>query len=209
MKMAFDVIDRESLSDGFLKLNRYRLAPVMPGVETGAEAPALVDLECIEGLRAAVVLPYDPSSEQIVLVEQLRVGALHLPGGGLLLEPPGGVIEAGHSAAETALREAWEEAGCRIGAMAWIGTCRPCPGYSDESVELFCGQASIEGLPAVGGNPREGERTRVVVVELDRAIRELGREPLTAATLIICVQWLALHRQRIHEVWAGRPDGPG
>lgn len=208
MKLAFDIIDRESLSDGFLKLKRYRLARTVPGGEADTESPAIVDWECIEGLRAAAVLPYDPSSGQIVLVEQLRVGALHSPGGGLLWEPPGGVIEAGRSAAETALREAWEEAGCRIGAMAWIGTCRPCPGYSDETVELFCGEASIAGLPAVGGDPREGERTRVVVLELERAIHALGREPLTAATLSVCVQWLALHRQHIHEVWAGMPYGP-
>lgn len=173
------------------------------------EGPAIVDLECIEGLRAAAVLPYDPTSGHIVLVEQLRVGVLHSAGGGLLWEPPGGVIEAGHSAAETARREAMEEAGCRIGALARIGTCRPSPGYSDESIELFCGETRVAGLPAVGGDPREGERTRVVVLELDRAIREIGREPLTAATLILCVQWLALHRQRIHEMWAGMQDGSG
>ena len=207
MKRVFDIIDRESLSNGFLKLNRYRLARAMPG-EADTEGTAQVNLECIEGLRAAVVLPYDPSTDKIVLVEQLRVGALHGPSGGLLLEPPGGVIEAGHGAAETARREAWEEAGCQIGAMAWIGTCRPCPGYSDERVELFCGEASILGLPAVGGNHQEGERTRVVVMALDQAIRELGREPLTAGTLIICLQWLALHRQRLDALWAGVPDAP-
>lgn len=209
MKWEFDIIGRESLSDGFLKLNRYRLARAMPGGGSEMEGTALVDMECIEGLRAAAVLPYDPASGSVVLVEQLRVGALQAAGGGLLWEPPGGVIEAGQSAAETARREAWEEAGCRIEAMAWIGTCRPSPGYSDESVELFCGEASIAGLPAFGGDSREGERTRVVVWDLDRTIRALGRGPLTTATAMICVQWLALNRHRIHELWLGMQDGPG
>lgn len=209
MELEFDIIGRESLSDGFLKLNRYRLARAMPGGGSEVEGTTHVDMECIEGLCAAAVLPYDPSSGSIVLVEQLRVGALHDAGGGLLLEPPGGVIEVGQSAAETARREAWEEAGCRIGAMTWIGTCRPSPGYSDECIELFCGEASSAGLPAVGGEPCEGERTRVVVWDLDRAIQQLGRGPLTAATLTICVQWLALNRHRIHELWLGMQDGPG
>ena len=207
MKLEVDIIGWESLSDGFLKLNRYRLARARQGGLSETEGMALVDMECIEGLCAAAVLPFDPTSGSIVLVEQLRVGALNAAGGGLLWEPPGGVIEVGQSAAETARREVWEEAGCRIGAMAWIGTCRPSPGYSDESVELFCGEASIAGLPDVGGDPREGERTRVVVWDLDRVIRELGREPYTAATLMICVQWLALNRHRIQELWAGMQDG--
>jgi len=204
MAREFEIIGREPLSDGFLKLKRYRLARVA----RGSDAPTVVDRECIDGLRAAAVLPYDPVSGCIVLVEQMRVGALGSVPGGLLLEPPGGVIEAGCSGAATARREAWEEAGCRIGAMTRIGVCRPSPGFSDESVALYCGETRVAGVARFGGEPREGEWTRVLVWDLERAIRGLGREPLTPATLIIAVQWLALNRHRVQDLWAASAGEP-
>ena len=167
-----------------------------------------MDRECIEGLRAAVVLPFDPVSGQVVLVEQVRVGALHSVPDGLIWEPPGGIIAPGETAEAAARREAWEEAGCRLGAMAWIGTCRPCPGYSDEVVDLFCGETRATDLPAIGGDPLEDERTRVGGIDLESVIRDLGRGPFTAATLMLTVQWLALHRDRILTFWAASGAGP-
>lgn len=158
--------------------------------------------ECIEGLRSAVVLPYDPVSERIVLVEQLRIGALGSECGGWLHEPPGGVIESGQTPEETARREAMEEAGCRIGALAPIGLCRTSPGFSDECVAFYCGEVDASGLPLYGGCREDGECTRVVSWEMDRALCELGQEPLTAATVIIAVQWLALNRHRLGDLWA-------
>ena len=213
MASEVEIIARETLSDGFLKLWRYRLLrpesasqAALPGSGGGGQGRACVDLECIGGLGAAAVLPYDPERGQVVLVEQLRVGALvgrggTLPGGSVL-EPPGGALAPGEDAAAAARREAWEETGCRIGSMIRIGTCRPSPGYSDECVELYCGEVGAAGLPFRGGEVAEGECTRVVVWDLDALIRELGRGPFTPATLIISVQWLALNRERVRGLWA-------
>lgn len=220
MTYAVEIIARQALSDGFLKLWRYRLARRLAWPEPACARQAvggpavtgrtLVDLECIGGLGAAAVLPYDSETGQVVLVEQLRVGALTggrgaVPGG-LVLEPPGGAVGPGEAPAAAARREAWEEAGCRIGAMTPIGTCRPSPGYSDECVELFCGEVSVAGLPSHGGEAGEGESTRVAVWGLDALIRELGRGPFTPATLIIAVQWLALNRESVGDRWAADGD---
>ena len=73
---------------------------------------------------------------------------------------------------------------------------------------MFCGEVSVAGLPSAGGDPREGEWTRVVVWDLERAICELGRGPLTPATLMIAVQWLDLNRHRVRALWAASPGGP-
>jgi ADP-ribose pyrophosphatase len=162
---------------------------------------AFVYRERIEGLRAAAVLPFDPLRGRIVLVKQFRIGALGAAGGAWLLEPPGGVVDAGESSQEAARREAWEEAGCRIGSLEPILRCHPSPGVSDESVDLYCGAVDSASLPATGGRRGEGEWTEVVALDLDAAIRDLGRGMLTAATLIISVQWLALNRWRLRELW--------
>ena len=54
MTVEIEIIACEPLSDAFLKLNRYRLAVRAP--DTGERV--LVDRECVEGLRAAAVLPF-------------------------------------------------------------------------------------------------------------------------------------------------------
>jgi ADP-ribose pyrophosphatase len=146
MSWKLEIIRREPGFQGFLRLVRYWLHIGSPQDTAGKT----VYRECVEGLRAAVVLPFDPASGRIVLVEQLRIGALDSDCGGWLHEPPGGVIEDGQTPEETARREALEEAGCRIGALAPIGLCRTSPGFSDESVSLYCGETDASGLPVFG-----------------------------------------------------------
>ncbi len=198
MSWKLEIIRRESAFEGFLRLARYWLRIASP-----ADADYIgVYRECVEGLRSAVVLPYDPVAGRIVLVEQLRIGALGSGCGGWLQEPPGGVIEVGQTPEETVRREAMEEAGCRIGALTPIGLCRTSPGFSDECVALYCGETVASGLPLYCGRQEEGESTRVISWELDRALCELGQEPLTAATVMIAVQWLALNRDRLGDLWA-------
>jgi ADP-ribose pyrophosphatase len=202
MRCKVEIIRREPAFEGFLRLARYWLRMVPPG----EVSPVSVYRECLEGLKSAAVLPYDPSTGRIVLVEQMRIGAMDSECGGWLHEPPGGVIEGGQTPEETVRREALEEAGCRIGALAPIGLCRPSPGLSDECVTLFCGETDASGLPPYAGRRDEGEHTRVVVWDLDRALCELGQGPLAAATVIIAVQWLALRRDRLSDLWAPQPD---
>ncbi len=197
MSWKVEIIRRELAFEGFLRLARYRLRIVSPG-DTDQIS---VYRECVEGLHSAAVLPYDPSTGRIVLVEQMRIGAVGAGDGGWLQEPPGGVVECGQTPEDTVRREAFEEAGCRIGALIPIGQCRPSPGFSDECVALYCGKTDASGLPLYAGQREEGECTRVVCWELDRALCELGQGPLTAATVIIAVQWLALNRGRLGELW--------
>jgi ADP-ribose diphosphatase len=193
-----EVIERTAAYKGFLRLARYRLRIGAPAQPFHGE---VLYRERIEGLRAAAVLPFDPGTGRIVLVKQFRIGALGAPGGSWLLEPPGGVVDAGENPETTARREAFEEAGCDVRDLLPILTCHTSPGVSDERVHLYCGAVDAGFLPATGGSHGEGEWTEVVTMDLDAAIRDLGRGMLSAATLIICVQWLALNRHRLPELW--------
>jgi ADP-ribose pyrophosphatase len=199
-----EIIGYGAAYTGFLRLAQYRVRIAVPG---GGPDEALYR-ERIEGLRAAAVLPFDPASERIVLVKQFRIGALGAPSGAWLLEPPGGVIDAGESPEAAARREAWEEAGCRVRDMERILSCHTSPGVSDERVDLFCGAVDARSLATAGGRRDEGESTEIVSLDLDAAIRDLGRGMLTAATLIICVQWVAANRRRLRELWGGKGAPP-
>jgi ADP-ribose pyrophosphatase len=193
------LIGRTAAYSGFLRLVQYRI-----GISgAGGQPDRVLYRERIEGLRAAAMLPFDPVSERIVLVKQFRIGALESRSGAWLLEPPGGVIDEGESAEEAARREAWEEAGCRIGEMEPILSCHTSPGVSDERLDLFCGAVDARSVGTTGGRHDEGEWTEVVSLDLDAAIRDLGRGMLTAASLIIALQWLSVNRRRLCESWGG------
>ncbi|MGE5154210.1 MAG: NUDIX domain-containing protein [Bdellovibrio bacteriovorus] len=195
-----EIIGYDAAYTGFLRLAQYRLRI---GASAGCSDEPLYR-ERIEGLRAAAVLPFDPATERIVLVKQFRIGALGAASGAWLLEPPGGVIDEGESPEAAARREAWEETGCRIGDLEPILSCHTSPGVSDERVDLFCGAVDARSLATNGGRRDEGESTEIVCLDLSAAIRDLGRGMLTAATLIISVQWLAVNRRRLCDLWGGR-----
>lgn len=205
MRDGVEIIECGAVYAGFLRLARYRVK--IP--TTGERHDGVLYRERIEGLRAAAVLPFDAANERIVLVRQFRIGALDAPDGAWLLEPPGGVIDEGESPEAAARREAWEEAGCRIGDMVPILSCQTSPGVSDERVDLFCGAIDSGSVATSGGRHSEGEWTEVVTLDLDAAIRDLGRGMLTPATLIIAVQWLAANRRRLRDLWGRAEAHPG
>jgi ADP-ribose pyrophosphatase len=204
MEDGVEIIGQSVAYAGFLHLAQYRVRVATPG---GGPGETLYR-ERIEGLRAAAVLPFDPANERIILVKQFRIGALGAPSGAWLLEPPGGLIDEGESPEAAARREAWEEAGCRLGPLAPILRCQTSPGVSDECVSLYCGAVDSDSVATTGGRHGEGEWTEVVNLDLDTAIRDLGRGMLTAATLIISVQWLAVNRRRLVDLWSKGRSGP-
>lgn len=70
--------------------------------------------EIFERGHAAVLLPYDPVRDEVVLVEQVRIAAYDTSETPWLLEMVAGMIEEGESV-EDARREALEEAGSVVG----------------------------------------------------------------------------------------------
>ncbi len=67
--------------------------------------------ELIDRGQAVAVLPYDPERDEIVLIEQFRIGAGQDENGPWVMEIIAGYQEPGESAKEVAFREAFEEAG--------------------------------------------------------------------------------------------------
>ena len=72
MKYIYNITEKQRVFDGFLKINRYRFKHEL---FAGGSSGELVR-ERMEELRASSVLLYDPTLEQVVLIEQFRIGAL-------------------------------------------------------------------------------------------------------------------------------------
>jgi ADP-ribose pyrophosphatase len=192
------VVEREELYRGFMRIARYRLRHTL---HRGGWSPEIVR-ERVEGLRAASVLLYDPGLDAVLLVEQFRVGALEAGTGAWLLETVGGYVPPGESAADVARREVLEETGCDVAELEHVCDFYVSPGYSTEQISLFCGHVDAASAGGVHGLPEEGEDILVRVFPADEAIAGISSGMANSTSLIIGLQWLALHRSELRLRWS-------
>jgi ADP-ribose pyrophosphatase len=203
----FEVLERQIGYDGFFRIVRYRLRHQL---FAGGMSAELVR-ELLQRGDAAVVLPYDPVRQEIVLVEQFRVGAITRPDDPWLLEPVAGIIEPGETAAGVAEREAEEEAGLELRDLVPIGSYYPSPGGSSELCHAFVARVDTRGAGGLFGLAHDGEDVKAHVVPLRTALGWLEDGGLRAASTLITIQWLALHRAGLEARWgiggatAGQP----
>jgi len=197
MKYQYRIIDAESTSDGFLPLKRYRL---QHSLFAGGMCSEIVR-ERVEGYQAASMLPYDPIRDEVVLVEQFRIGAMEDKGGAWILEVVGGIIEADQSPELVARKEAMEESGCEVLELVPICEFMVSPGSTTERIHLFCGQVDSSLADGIYGVDKEGEDIRVVVLPADEAIQGIATGRINSTASIIALQWLALNREDLRRRW--------
>jgi len=197
MRYALEVIARERCFSGFLRLTRYRLRH---SLFAGGWSP-IIERERVEYLNSAAAILYDAMRDQVVLIEQFRVGALEHGRGAWTLEPVGGILKAGEDAREVVRREAMEEAGCQVLDLAPIGAYHVSPGTSADRVRLFCGRVDAASAGGIHGLTEEGEDTHVVVIDTEQAERELYSGRIDTSAAIIATQWLMMNRDRLRVEW--------
>lgn len=197
MNYEIDIIGREGCFSGFFSVARYRLRHSL----FAGGWSSVIERERTEYLNAVAALLYDPILDQVVMVEQFRIGALEQGRGAWTIEPVGGVLHNGEEPIAVARREAMEEAGCEIDALEYIGTYHVSPGVAADRVRLFCGRVSAPVAGGVHGLKEEGEETRVVVIDAEQVIRELFTGRIDTSSAIICTQWLSLNRERLRVEW--------
>ncbi len=210
MPHDYDIIERTLAYAGYFRITRFRLRHAL---FAGGQTPELVR-ERFERGHAVGVLPYDPWQDQVVLIEQFRIGAVDSGFGPWLLETVAGIIEPGESPNEVAHRETHEETGGVIGELEPIAHYLASPGGSSHSVQLYCAPIDSRALQRDGhGLEHEGEDIRVHVLPTDQALDLLRSGGVHAAMPIIALQWLALNRVHLQARWQdARQDlysGPG
>jgi ADP-ribose pyrophosphatase len=197
MKYQYELIETDPVYRGFLKVNRYRL---QHDLYLGGKSESLIR-ERLEQLRAVSVLLYDPRLDQVVLVEQFRIGAVGKEPVPWVLETVGGFTPEGESDESVARREAIEEANCEIGRIEQICEFMVSPGISVDRISLYCAEVDASNAEGVHGLDHEGEDIRVVVMDADAAIAELYSGRANSTSIIIALQWLVINRQRIRAQW--------
>lgn len=193
----YQITAKQSPFKGFFEMQTLR---IKHRLYEGGWSPEFSRELFVRGL-AVVALLYDPQRDQLVLVEQFRVGALADQRSPWLLELVAGMVEEGENPEEVVRREALEEAGCVVGEMVKLYDYWVSPGATSEQVAIYCARVDTEGLGGVHGLEHEHEDIRVEVVDSDWAFDAMATGVINNAATIMALQWLQLNKSRIRSLW--------
>lgn len=159
--------------------------------------------ELFERGNSAAILLYDPIRDQVVLLEQFRVGALLGSKSPWLWEIAAGMVEENEQTEQVVRREAKEETGMDIKNLVLIYQYWASPGASSEHIDLFCGQVDASKAGGIYGISDEHEDIRTSVVDREEAWLALEQGVIDNSAAIIALQWLQLNHNKLKKQWSG------
>ena len=157
--------------------------------------------EVFERGDAVAVLPYDPATDSLVLIEQFRPGAIRADDSPWMLELIAGVVETGERDEEVVHREAMEEAACELSELLPIATVFPSAGACTEQVRLYCGRVTTAAIGELRGLQEEGEDILVHSVPRTDALQMLAEDRIPNGHTLIALQWLHIHGASLRQRW--------
>ena len=189
------IAKREILHQGFCHLERYTMQHRR---FDGAWMP-LYERELILKPRVAAALPYDSRTDQVVLIEQFRVGALEYNESAWLMEVVAGIMDKEHenSLEDLIYREMLEETCLQIEKLLPIYDYLVTPGCSTEKVKLFCAKVDATKASEYCGLAEEHEDIRVHVFSSQEAFALVRSGKINNSAAIIALQWLELNKQEV------------
>jgi len=197
MTKDYEIIHREVIYQGVFCFARYQLRYRL----FNGGYSATVTRELLERSSAAAVLPYDPITDQVVLIEQFRPGAIHRGPHPWLLEIVAGVLSKNEKPEALAAREVQEEAGCEALDLYPICDYFVSPGGSDEYLHLYCARVNASQSGGLFGLAHENEDIRAYVLPVSEALAKLQAGEIKTGPAIISLQWLQLHREFLRNLW--------
>lgn len=147
--MEFTLIDQKTVYQGFFRMD---VCTVRHKRFDGGEMDVV--RENLERGDAVAVLLYDPKCDQVLLIEQFRIGAAlrcEQPRDAWLLEIVAGMIDGDETPESCAHRECIEEAGYTPRSLRALGSFFASPGGCSERLFLFVAEVDAERPCTEGG----------------------------------------------------------
>ncbi|KPH62679.1 ADP-ribose pyrophosphatase [Pseudoalteromonas porphyrae] len=184
----------ESLYKGFFNINLYQFEHAL---FAGGQSDT-IRREILERGDAVAVLPYDIALDSILLIEQIRIGAIKSKPSPWLLECIAGMTDGSTDYENVAKREAFEEAGLELTELEFMLSYLSSPGGSTERLYLYLAKTDLSQLNSgIYGLETEGEDIKTHIVSFTDAMARLKSGEIDNAATVISLQWLALNRERI------------
>ncbi|MCB2110844.1 MAG: gamma-glutamylcyclotransferase [Defluviimonas sp.] len=182
---------------GFFAVEDYELRHRL--FDGSMSAP--LDRSVVVSGDAAVVLPYDPRRDRVLVIEQFRMGPVARGDGQpWLIEAVAGRIDGGETPEEAARREAREEAGLSFSALLPVAGYYPSPAALSEYLYSFVGIADLpDGSAGPGGLENEGEDIRAHLLPAERLFALAASGEVNNAPLLLLSSWLKDNRARLQD----------
>ena len=192
-----EIIERRRLYADYFALDEIDLKHTRFSAGMSAQVTRAVFMAA----DAALVLPYDPKHDTVLLVEQMRVGPLGRGDRTLWqFEPIAGRLDPGETPQDAARRETMEEANLQLGDLLPVAEAYCSPGTSSEFHYIFVGLADLqEHVAGLGGLVGEDEDIRSRILSFDALIDMCDRLEAANAPLALAAYWLARHRDRLRQ----------
>ncbi|MBR9727666.1 ADP-ribose diphosphatase [Shewanella intestini] len=188
-----DMLSIKPLYQGFFTLAQYTFRHKL--FAGGWSQP--VTREVFERGHAVVVLPYDPKTDSIVLIEQIRIPSITTTKQVWLLELVAGMIEENESHLEVAKRELAEETGLVGESWQYINSFLASPGGTTERFYLYLAHVDSSKAQGIHGLVSESEDIKVHVVSRARAYEMTQTGEIDNVSTVLGIQWLMLNLQRM------------
>ena len=187
----------EPIFSGFFKIHAYTFSHAL---FSGGMSQA-VRREILERGHAVAVLPYDMATDSVLLIEQIRIGALATKSSPWLLECIAGMAEGSTDYEHVARKEAQEEAGLVLQELEFMTSYLSSPGGTTERLYLYLAQTDLSGAGGIYGLDNENEDIKVHVIPFSDAMTRFNNGEIDNAATVISLQWLALNKARILKQW--------
>ncbi|MCR5085359.1 MAG: NUDIX domain-containing protein [Succinivibrionaceae bacterium] len=151
--------------------------------------------------NAVSVLPYDPRTDEVVLIEQFRPGALNDPVSPWLIEVVAGMIDSGEKPLDAVIRELAEESGIVLGPsdLRYICAIYPSPGGCSERLSMFIASVDTDHLARHGGLEAESEDIRIFKSSASDAFAACDSGRICNCAAMVSLQYLRIHHQELRE----------
>ena len=187
---AWVLEQRRNLYEGFYRIDRLRFRHTLHR----GDWSDTIDRELFVRGNVVAVLPYDPETDEVVLVEQFRIGAMERHDGPWLMEVIAGMIDTDETPEQVAIREAREEAGLELQELQEITRYLASPGSTTEEVFLYYTETDLSEAGGLFGLDQEDEDIRLHRMGADDALAMLDAGRVCNALSIIALQWLRIQR---------------
>lgn len=181
----------ERVYQGFFAIDQYRLNHAR---FNGQTMPSHTR-EVFERGRAVAVLLFDIHTDQMILIEQFRVGALEDERSPWLLEIVAGMAEAGECDERVAIREVKEETGLSIDRVHSMFNYWVSPGGTSERVHVFYApfDSKVAQTDRYHGLQDEHEDIKLHLVSFNQAYAWAEQGIINNGLTLLALQWLKLH----------------
>ena len=192
-----EILNKKPLYEGFFTMMMYEFRHK----KYDGSWSDVLKREMFERGHAVAVLPYDPETEEFVLIEQVRMGAMATSDTPWLIEVIAGIIDEGETQESVCHREAAEEAGIELTHLSKALSYLASPGGTTERLHIYMAKTDATKASGVHGLAYESEDILVHRVAEKDAREWLENGKIDNAAAIIALQWFFMNKYSLLASW--------